>query len=180
MRISQQHGHDNDRHMTEPESDSARLLTYRGFSLIEVLISTSLLGLVMLGVLSMQFTAMHTARQSHFHQTALQLAAEMADNIRHHKQQKWNNKQAQTSAPATLISATELTEWTNRLQKALPHGRAIMCPDTTPWNPRTKELQWDCTPSPTGQAGIVLKIGWQGWHDEDGLFPPRVAMTVSP
>ena len=53
-----------------------------GFTLIEVLISVFVLALSMIGAAGMQLNAMRTKQQYSFQTIAVQLASEMADNMR--------------------------------------------------------------------------------------------------
>ena len=57
--------------------------TTSGFSLVEVLVSLCILSLGVIGAMSLQLSAMRTTQQSGFHNIALLLAADIADQVRY-------------------------------------------------------------------------------------------------
>lgn len=168
-----------------------------GFTLIEVLISVFVLALGVIGAAGMQLNAMRTGQQSGFQTIAVQLASEMADNMRANANQlnqddsanpyiiEYNSAtDAAPAAPGKLCygatvncSGAELAdfdiyEWETRLKAALPGGRVVICRDATPWNSTDAALSWDCaySLSTAKNAPFVIKVGWQGKNPDGSLI----------
>jgi type IV pilus assembly protein PilV len=183
-------------------------LEQMGFSLIEVLVSVFVLALGVIGVASMQLTALRTSQQSALQTIALELAAEMADKMRANDIQMRHadgqnpflnvDYRSASGAPAfpdpmcyghancggAELAAFDIYEWEKRLKSALPSSRAVICRDSKPWDSGIKSLKWECD-NVTGS--IVIKIGWQAKNpdgsftvEEDRPFPPILALIVMP
>ncbi|MEO6353471.1 MAG: type IV pilus modification protein PilV [Burkholderiaceae bacterium] len=180
-----------------------------GFTLIEVLISVFVLALGVIGAGGMQLVAMRTSQQSGLQTVAVQLATEMADNMRQNatamNQADSNNpylftyNSATDGDPATAtmcyttactsaqLAAADIYEWKTRLKAGLPGGRVVICRDETPWDTSASKLTWACasTIATTNSVPYVVKVGWQGKDvDNDKKLlknqPPSVAITVQP
>lgn len=180
---------------------------YKGFTLIEVLVSIFVLALGVIGVAGMQLNAMRTTQQSGFQTTALQLASEMADRMRSNDSQMkladaqnpflavaYNSGTATApTAPAkkcystaTDCSAAELAqydiyEFETRIKSALPGGRVVICRDTSPWDNSAGALTWTCTAgiAAVNGASMVIKIGWQAKRP-DGTLVRAVDKSFPP
>ena len=168
-----------------------------GFTLIEVLISVFVLALGVIGAAGMQLNAMRTGQQSGFQTIAVQLASEMADNMRANAKQlnqddtvnpyiiSYNS--ATDAAPATPgklcygaavtctdaeLATFDIYEWEKRLTNVLPGGRVVICRDATPWNNTDAALTWACDNSlvTTNNAPFVIKVGWQGKNPDGSLI----------
>jgi type IV pilus assembly protein PilV len=158
-----------------------------GFTLVEVLVATLVLGLGLLGGVAMQLHALRTRYESAQLSRAVQLAAGMAERIRANAAQAsayvgfdydvaTDPHAAYAPAagavasvalaaacagasctPAELAGA-ELAELQRAVARQFPTGRARICRDAQMWEAR--RLRWDCT----GGAGdpLVIKIGWRG------------------
>ncbi len=144
-----------------------------GFSLMEILISLLILSLGILGTIKMQVNTMQVARQTTYYSDAVQLATEMADQLRARKLHP--------------TATQEITEWLQRTNQALPNARAVICRDASPWNSETHSLRWNCSTSnedssnpPNNNVSIIIKLGWTDPTDRDSSPPPRVALAVNP
>lgn len=157
-----------------------------GFTLIEVLISVFVLALGVIGAAGMQLNAMRTGQQSGFQTIAVQLATEMADNMRANANQlnqddsanpyliSYNSAtDANPTTPGKIcygaavtcngaeLAAFDIYEWEKRLKAALPGGRVVICRDATPWNSTDAALSWTCsyTLATTNNAPFVIEVG---------------------
>jgi type IV pilus assembly protein PilV len=88
---------------------------------------------------------------------------------------------------ADELAEFEIYEWKKRVKASLPGGRIVICHDSTPWNSAARALTWACNGGMESNAPLVIKLGWQAKNpdgslikDADNLFPPTVALTVSP
>jgi len=171
---------------------------HHGFSLIEVLISLSLLSLGIITTLAMQLTALRTARQSNYNGTAMQFASEMADIIQtdqlQQKKSSHYNPHAFVFFSASIHSVTHCTttcsayeirqdvvaKWSKRLQQALPHAKSVICQDGLSRKKPTAQANWQCTPTTTDHAEMVIKIGWPESGDDAFSFPPKIILAVAP
>jgi len=181
-----------------------------GFTLIEVLISVFVLALGVIGAAGMQLVAMRTGQQSGLQTVAVQLASEMADNMRQNAVEMnkadsdnpylFTYNSATDTAPAAPgkicygaacdsaeLAAFDIYEWQTRLKAGLPGGRVVICRDETPWDTGAAKLTWDCasTIATVNSVPFVIKVGWQGKDvDKDKKLltdqPPSVAITVQP
>jgi len=134
-------------------------LSARGFTLIEVLVALCLLSLAALGIVNLQWRSLHATHQSALHRTAMQLATDIADELR---------AGAMPEAPA-------LAAWTGRAATLLPGGHAVVCRDPSPWDEAAGAYRWACEPA----AGpLLVKIAWQ----EGGGAPaaPQLVIPVTP
>lgn len=134
-------------------------LSARGFTLIEVLVALCLLSLASLGIVSLQWRSLQATHQSSLHRTAMQLAVDIADELR----------------AGTMPDAPTQAGWTARAAAALPGGRAVICRDSLPWNDAAGAYRWTCEPA----AGpLLVKVAWQ----EGGSAPaaPQLVLPVAP
>ncbi|RJG01728.1 type IV pilus modification protein PilV [Noviherbaspirillum sedimenti] len=151
--------------------------TGAGFSLVEVLVSLCILSLGVIGAASIQLTALRTTQQSGFHNIALQLATDVADQVRISEASNplltLDFKSSEQAAiPAALcygaaagcdgasMVAFASYEVQRRLQNLLPQGRIKVCRDATPWDDKAQTYHWDCG-SAGSDAPIVVKVGWR-------------------
>lgn len=151
--------------------------TGTGFSLVEVLVSLCILSLGVIGAASMQLTALRTTQHSGFHNIALQLATDVADQVRISETSNplltldfKSSEQAAIPAAlcygaATGCDGASMAEFASyeiqrRLKNLLPQGRIKVCRDATPWDDKAQTYHWDCG-SAGSDAPIVVKIGWR-------------------
>jgi type IV pilus assembly protein PilV len=155
---------------------------HRGFTLVEVLIAVFVLSLGMIGISSLQLNVLRTARQSAYQNSALRLAAEMADLIAAYRSHAapsnpflgldYNSSVDADAVPARFchasdcsadeLAAFEIHEWKARLKASLPAGRVRICRDANPWDSAAEAYRWTCGAGAAGEP-LVIKIGWR--HD---------------
>lgn len=131
----------------------------RGFTLIEVLAALFLLSLAALGIVHLQWRSLEASYQSSLERRAMQLATDIADELR---------AGASPDVPAQAA-------WTDRAAALLPGGRTLICRDPAPWNEAAGAYRWACE----ADAGpLLVKVAWQ----EDGRRPaaPRLVIPVAP
>lgn len=140
--------------MVNPASLSAR-----GFTLIEVLVALCLLSLASLGIASLQWRSLQATHQSSLHRAAMQLAADIADELR----------------AGTATDAPAQAAWTARAAAALPGGRAVICRDSSPWDDTAGAYRWACEPA----AGpLLVKVAWQ--ESGSAAAAPLLVLPVAP
>ena len=134
-------------------------LSARGFTLIEVLVALCLLSLAALGIANLQWRSLHATHQSALHRMAMQLAADIADELR---------AGAMPDAPAQAA-------WTGRAAALLPGGRAVVCRDPSPWDEAAGAYRCACE---AAAGPLLVKIAWQ----EGGAAPvaPQLVIPVTP
>lgn len=172
----------------------------KGFSLLEVLITLSILSVGVLGALSMQLYAMVNTQQAHLYSTAGQLANQMAEYIRYHRgvfsleggrsflhvsTHEYGYKNTDC-VEQTCVLPNHLPDffahWLNRVDHVLPEAKVVICRDRAPWQSAKQTLIWSCE----GEAsdGIVIKLGWREKNEiesyADEAVPPRIAWVVVP
>jgi type IV pilus assembly protein PilV len=153
----------------------------RGFSLIEVLISVTILSFGLLGMVGLQAVALQGNRDARLQGDAVSLAREIAEVMRGNKDvallASGNPYLGTFASPLVLpgaayclnvgtspctgalaIANAEMTEWLARVDRALPGARIAICLDDQPFDagglPR-----WPCTYAGTGGT-MYIKIGW--------------------
>lgn len=180
---------------------------------MEVLISVLVLTLGIIGAAGMQLAATRTSQQTLYHGIGLQFASEIADRIRVNdtemRQSDSDNqflsvdydssKESDPEPPSVLCYTTacdsrqladfDIYEWKKRIRGALPAGRLLICRDSQPWDIGKGGFTWDCSPSSSDSASLVIKLGWRSKQEagndgkaEDGnaSLPPKLAITVEP
>jgi type IV pilus assembly protein PilV len=153
----------------------------RGFSLIEVLISVTILSFGLLGMVGLQAVALQGSRDARLQGDAVSLAREIAEVMRGNKdvalRTSGNPYLGAFASPMVLpaaayclnvgtspctgpiaIANAEMTEWLARVDRVLPGARIAICLDDKPFD--TAGLpQWPCTYA--GASGTMyIKIGW--------------------
>lgn len=173
-----------------------------GFSLVEVLVSILVLAVGLMGAAVMQLNAARTTDQSNFHNNAVLLATQIADEMRANSTEMRNPKSSflnvryspvsPISGPSTKCYTSDCNssqwaqqveiEWLQKLNDYLPGGQLQICRDSTVID-SNHDLTW-CPSIPNGaDAPVVIKIGW---YDKDPSGKtisnpaPLVALLVSP
>src|SRR5262245_29130169 len=92
-----------------------------GFTLVEVLVATTVLSIGLLGMASLQAHALRASRAAHLHTRAVTLAADLADRIRANRVPADNYIDAGLNARAQV----DLADWHAAIAAELPggHGR---------------------------------------------------------
>ena len=153
-----------------------------GFSLIEVLISVLVLTVGLIGAAMMQLHAFRTTEQSNFHDTAVTLAMQIADEIRANYIEM--NKGSPNPVFSIIYAAPDyipptptncytgscqpdqmaqqnLLEWQRRVQAVLPGGRLEICRDSAPVN-ANGDFVWCGSSAAPASGPIAIKVGWSG------------------
>lgn len=135
-----------------------RLPAY-GFTLIEVMVALCLLSLAALCMVNLQWRSLDATHQSALHRIAMQLAADIADELR----------------AGTAPDAPAQAAWTARAAAALPSGRAVVCRDPSPWDAAAGAYRWACD---SAAGPLLVKVAWQ----EGGGAPatPRIVVPAAP
>ena len=112
-----------------------RIDRQRGASLIEVLVSSLVLGLGLLGILSMQSRALQHNQQAYFHSQASILAIDIVEKIRINRtvadSYKVTTGQTISSSKncsaenctATQLAKWDVSEWADSVSSSLPGGQ---------------------------------------------------------
>jgi len=152
-----------------------------GFSLVEVLISVTILSFGLLGMVGLQAVALQGNRDARLQSEAVSLAREIAEVMRGNKDigllasgnpylgtftsplapassSYCLNAGASACANATAVARAEMTEWLARADRALPGARVAICRDDQPFDSDGLP-QWACTAAGTGST-VYIKIGW--------------------
>lgn len=155
-----------------------------GFYLIEVLVSLFVLSIGVLCAAGMQLTALQTVQQSAYQTLALQLAADMANQIRTISNTAGLNDEQNPylslnyrSGDQIVASATPcysvnesckpielansaIHEWEQKINENLPQGRVVICRDAKPWDINAGQYRWRCNSEPNRKSPIVIKLSW--------------------
>ena len=178
----------------------------QGFSLVEVLVSMLVLTVGLIGAAMMQLHAFRTTEQSNFHDTAVTLARQIADEIRAN-----NVEMSKASGPNQFIPLTysaaasnpgatpancysgacnaaamagqNIVEWKRRIEEVLPDGRLEICRETTPVA-ANGDFVWCGAGGAPASGPITIKVGWSARTPDGkgttGIQPPQVALLVTP
>ena len=157
----------------------------KGFYLVEVLVSVFVVSIGVLGAAGLQLTAMQTSQQSGHQTFALQLAVDMANQIRAYSRSTKLNDEQNPYLSMNYKSGTQMTAsdvqclsvkencnslelanfakngWQKKVKENLPEGRVLVCRDAEPWDNNASQYKWDCNSAPNGNSPIVIKLGWR-------------------
>jgi type IV pilus assembly protein PilV len=144
-----------------------------GFTLIEVLVSSLILGLGLLGLAGLQTASLRNTQSASQRSETAFLAYEMADRLRSNPQGVQNgnyNNQPKTGDQCLNAICTpdqkagyDLALWAADLEARLPNGAGVVCIDSTPD---------DGTPPPgdplcDNQGSVyAIKIWWRDWQQD--------------
>ncbi len=151
-------------------------LRQTGFTLIEVMVSTVVLAIGLLGLAGLQVASL-TANQSAFMRTqASVLGYDLADRMRANVQGATNGSYAAGTANYTAgcgtttgcsplqMAQNDLAEWNSVIATYLPLGQGIVCTDSTPI-----DGSGITTPQCDGIGNqFAVKIWWD--DDRDGII----------
>jgi type IV pilus assembly protein PilV len=173
-----------------------------GFSLVEVLVSILVLAVGLMGAAVMQLNAARTTDQSNFHNNAVVLATQIADEMRANSTEMGNASSSflkvrynptnpvgsfppdcyKSDCTSSEWATMSEYEWRTKMRLSLPSGRLEICRDSAVID-SNKNLTWCSAASGGPDAPVVIKIGWYD-KDPNGAqvlsSAPLVALLVSP
>jgi type IV pilus assembly protein PilV len=176
--------------------------SYRGFTLIEVLVALFVLSIGLVGAAAMQMKAGAARHQSALMSDAVQLAHSLAERMRANpvamaaadaaNPYLQLNYDSSTGAPVppglaclgdascspAAMAAFDLYETSRALYDGFPGARLLVCRDAAPWDAGADRLSWDCVAG-TG-APIVIKLGWRDKARAagDATFAPSIVLVA--
>lgn len=146
----------------------------RGFTLIEVLITTLVVGIGLLGLAGLQTASLRSTQSAEQFTEAARLAAEMADRMRANPQGvnagHYDNNSNATSvgclgaagcSPEQLAN-DDMAQWREALKARLPGGSSVtgvVCIDSNPNNGPPPPADPSCD---AGGNIYTIKIWWDG------------------
>ncbi|MEM9404232.1 MAG: type IV pilus modification protein PilV [Pseudomonadota bacterium] len=164
-----------------PLSGSGRSRTQGGFTLVEVLVSSLILALGLVGVAGLQALALKNNQSAYMRSQASALAYDLADRMRTNVSgaASYDPTAATlhvgcgTTAGCTVqqTAQNDIAEWNVALAANLPMGTGFVCIDSTP-NDGTGTGDPQC--DGTGSRHTV-KIWWD--DDRDGVITVTAANT---
>lgn len=188
------------RHPVRPHAQS-------GFSLIEVLVAFVIFAIGLLGAAGLQLSSIRSNQYSANAAIGASLARDYGELMQMYPDvvlsttagttstffidtntiTAYTNAKDCTGTSATCttaaMSASAQQDWTSRLKMMLPNGRAVVCRDSTPFDPSLSAFTWTC--DNTGVM-VVIKMGWQVKSDKgettftgtNTTDSPRLVMTL--
>ena len=159
--------------------------TQTGSSLIEVLVSMTVLAVGILGIGAMQTNTLKANQNSYMRTQAIFHANDIIERMRSNAQgvEAGNyddpapvvtaNCQAAAGCTAAQMAANDVAQWETSVAAALPLGAATVCLDSTPVDGTSAAPACD-------SSGLVyaVKIWWD--DDRDGTLNQRFVMTFQP
>ena len=154
-----------------------------GFSMIETLVAVVILSLGLLGVLSLQTSALKFTRDARLQSVAVGFGRELGELMRSNAQlaAKAGNPylgvfsgdvlapahpsncldSGKSCASPAEVAQAQMADWLERVASALPGARVTVCADSSPYDAHGLPV-WNCTAAPTaaGSDTTYIKIGW--------------------
>lgn len=156
-----------------------------GFTLLEILVSVFVLSIGLLGLASLQVTALRNDQSAFMRTQATILAYDLADRMRANKNAVtsgfYNPANAATTAACTTtagctiqeMAQTDLQQWLDNISAYLPAGDGWVCIDSTP-----DDGTGSGTPACDGIGSMFAVKIW--WDDErDGAAPTEPLFATS-
>jgi len=138
----------------------------QGFTLVEVLVTTVVMSIGLLGLAGLQTVSMRNNHSAYLRSQAVQLAYDIADRVRANAkyQAKFHGLAAAASATCAstngcndvTMAKNDLYQWKANITSLLPAGDAIICKDATP-DDGTDSSNAACDNS---GADYTVKIWW--------------------
>lgn len=160
-----------------------------GVSLIEVLVSTLILAIGLVGVAGMQALALHNNQEAQMRSHASSLAYDLADRMRNNVAAAnaglYDAASASTSSTCYTSSGCamgdmardDMQRWLTNVAATLPMGEGIVCIDSTPDDGADAG-----NPQCDGNGTLfAIKVWWDNDHDgQISVTPPNVErLTIS-
>lgn len=156
-----------------------------GSSLIEVLVSMTILAVGILGIGAMQTSTLKSNQNSYMRTQAIFHANDIVERMRSNRAAvgagNYNDPtpvvtaacQTTTGCSAALMAANDVAQWETGVAAALPGGAATVCLDSSP-------VDGTATVPACNSSGNVyaVKIFWD--DDRDGTLNQRFVMTFQP
>lgn len=155
---------------------------FGGFTLIEVLVALFVLAVGIVGAAAAQLGAERTRQQSVLVSEAAQLAGSLAARMQVNRAVSslpgganpylalsYDAADGPPTAAAICFDSPctpaqlaefDLHEIRQLVHARFPHGRVVVCRDSSPWDAAAGRLRWSCDAHP--DALPVVKLGWQG------------------
>ena len=161
-----------------------------GFTMLEVLISMVIIAFGLLGVAGLQAFALKNSSSASQRLTATALANDMMDRLRsnfasvdaggynkpliadYDAPSGCVNPSSSTVCTTAEVAQNDRYEWQQRVARALPNGRGIVCRDSTP-NDGTTPAAHGCD-----DLGVVLFAVKIWWTDDRTSRDPSVGQQV--
>jgi type IV pilus assembly protein PilV len=161
------------------------LTTQCGASLIEVLVSMTILAVGILGIGAMQTSTLKSNQNSYMRTQAIfhanDIVERMRSNVAGVDAGNYNDPnpvltaacQTTTGCSAALMAANDVAQWEAGVAAALPGGAATVCIDSSPVDGTAD------APACNNSGDVyVVKIFWD--DDRDGTLNQRFIMTFQP
>jgi len=160
-----------------------------GVSLIEVLVSTLILAIGLVGVAGMQALALHNNQEAQMRSHASALAYDLADRMRNNVAAAnaglYDPSTASTSSTCYTPSGCamgdmardDMQRWLTNVAATLPMGEGFVCVDSTP-----DDGAGAGNPQCDGNGTLfAVKVWWDNDHDgQISVTPPNVErLTIS-
>jgi type IV pilus assembly protein PilV len=156
-----------------------------GASLIEVLVSMTVLAVGILGIGAMQTSTLKSNQNSYMRTQAVFHANDIVERMRSNMQGVRAGYyddpapvvtaacQATAGCTAAQMAANDVAQWETSVTAALPLGAATVCLDSTPVDGTSTVPACD-----SSGAVYAVKIFWD--DDRDGTLNQRFVMTFQP
>lgn len=146
-------------------------LPARGMTLLEVLVSLSILAIGLLGMMSLQVNALQGNQVAYYRTQAVFLGSDIAEKI--HANPRAAEDGDYNTGNSALVSAPDcsngncthgmravhdLVQWNLELADRLPEGRGIVCADGSPGDGTWSDP--DCDTNPQPDSPLAIKIFW--------------------
>ncbi len=163
-----------------------------GFTLIEIMVSVTVLSIGLLGLAGLQATALRNNQSAFMRTQASLLAYDLADRMRANPDavtagayssetttaSATSDCSTTTGCSTTAMAANDLYEWTNAVTTYLPLGQGYICIDSTPADGSgANAANAECD----GVGSIfAIKLWWDDNHDGEISGNERFVMSFQP
>ena len=151
----------------------------KGFTMIEVLITTLILSIGLLGLAGLQFTALRSNQSAAQSTIAVLQIIDAADRLRgnlagvtagHYNLLTGANGDPEcieNSCTSEQLAQYDDWSWNDKNSKALPDGQGVICLDSSP-NDGISRAEHECDGQPTNGMNIfAAKIWWDDDHNTE-------------
>jgi len=154
----------------------------QGFSLVEVLVTLTIVSVGLLGVVGFQTNTQKISNNAYYQTQAVIITHDMTERIRANTdasdQKKYHLTQARQAVNcrkrvgcnALSMSQNDLFEWNQMIKQQLPQGSGVVCIDSTPNDGKPS------TPVCDNQGSQYAIKLW--WHDSSANKIQRSVITL--